>query len=555
MGDVLSLVAEVRGPLRLLLWAVFVVLLIACVNVANLLLAQAASRQREVALRGALGAGRWRLMRQFLTESLVLGLGGGMLGLGLAYAGVRLLRSLAPDGTPRIDSLSIDWRMLGYTLLVAVFSSLLFGLVPALFGTRVKLVDSLKEGARSVAGGSRRWLRDGLVVLEVGLAVVLLLAAGLLVRSFYQLLAESPGFSPRHLLSFNVQLPRSTYEEWSAVTGFFDRLVEHLDGKSQFEGSAVTSFLPLEAGWRINFLIDGQREESARDQPEAQYRPVSPGYFRLLSIALLEGRDFSDHDAADQPGVVILNRATVDRYFAGQSPLGERLTGQTRAIGPLGRVLTDSLEVEVVGVVANVKNAALEAAPEPAIYFPQRQFGYRAMNVMVRVRGDLEGALAAVQAAVWELDPQLPLADLRTLEERLDAAVAKRRFVMLLLSAFAILALMLAAIGTYGVMSYIAGQRRREMGIRIALGARPGDVLRLLVSRGLLLAVLGAVLGLAAAWPLRGYLSEQLYGVSTTDWPALLGALSLLLFAALLASFLPARRAARRDPSAALRAD
>jgi predicted permease len=551
-----DLVGDVRPALWVLLGAVAFVLLIACANVANLLLAQAAAREKEVAVRSAIGAGRGRLLAQFLTESLVLGLCGGLLGLGVAFAGVRLLVSLAPPEIPRLEDVAVDAQVLLFAFGVAVVSSLVFGLAPALHSVHTDSSESLKEGGRGASSGAGgRRLRQALVVSEVALALVLLFGAGLLVRSFYRLLAEDTGFRPERTLSFNLQVPFSSYGDWTDVVGFYDRLMDRLETEAGVRAAAVTAFLPLEAGWRVDFALEGEALDALNDdqQPEAQYHIVSPGYFQLMGVPLQQGRDFDDRDLSDKPGAVILSRAAVDRYWGGESPVGEKIQGGTRNIGPLGRVLTEDLQAEVVGVVGDVKNTSLEEAPEPAIYFPHRQFAYRSMNVVLRGEGDPASLKAAVKSAVWDLDAKMSVAEIKTLEEHLGAAVARRRFVMLLLACFAGLSLALAAIGTYGVMSYVAGERRREMGIRVALGARRADVVGLLVGQGLRLVTAGVVVGVAGALAVRRLMTSLVYGVSTGDGVAFGGVVALLAAAALLACYLPARRAARTDPVTVLR--
>ncbi|MEE8526104.1 MAG: ABC transporter permease [Thermoanaerobaculia bacterium] len=549
-----DLVGDVRQALWVLLGAVGLVLLVACANVANLLLAQAAARRREVAVRSALGAGRGRLFRQFLSESLVLAFLGAVAGLVIAFAGVRVLVSLAPPEIPRLDGAALDFGVLLFTLAVTALSGLLFGLAPALTAIRGNFGEALKEGGRSGASGAGgHRLRQALVVSEVALALILLFGAGLLVRSFYRLLDEAPGFNPRHTLSFNVQLPRTSYADWTDVTAFYGRLIDRLETVSGVEDAAVTAFLPLEVGWRVDFSIAGLEGLNDRDRPEAQYHTVSPGYFQLMGIPLLRGRDFDSRDDQTMPGAVILNRAAVERYWGGEDPLGKVVEGQARQFGPLGRVLTESLAAEIVGIVGDVKNTALEDPPEPAMYFSQRQFAYRAMSVLAKATGDPEALLQAVKAAVWDLDPNLPIARLGTLEEHLGAAVARRRFVMLLLSCFAGLSLALASIGTYGVMSQIAGERRREIGVRMALGARRGDIVSLMMGKGFRWVAAGIVVGLAGIWALHRFMASLVFGVGTTDLWSLLAVVAVIATAGLAACVVPARRASRAEPVTVLR--
>lgn len=553
-----DMVGEVRPALWVLLGAVGFVLLIACANVVNLLLAQAASREKEVAVRSAIGAGRGRLLRQFLTESVVLGLAGGLLGLAIAFACVRLLVILAPPEIPRVEGITVNTNVLLFTLAVAVLSGLIFGLAPALHSVRADFNDSLKEGGRGASGGlGGRRVRHFLVISEVALALVLLFGAGLLMRSFYSLLSESPGFNAERTLSFNLQVPSSSYGRWTGVADFYDRLIAHLETQPGISSAAVTAFLPLELGWRVDFNLEGEESTSNRndgEQPEAQYHTVSSGYFRLLGIPLLQGRDFTEYDTFDKPGVVILNRAAADRYWgAEKNPVGETITGGARQFGPLGRVLTETLEAEVVGIVGDVKNTSLEDSVEPAIYFSQRQFAYRSMNVVVRGEGDPKSLVDTAKSAAWDLDPSLPVSRIKTLEEHLDIAVAQRRFVMLLLTCFAAVSLALAAIGTYGVMSNMANERRREMGIRLALGARQGDVVGLLVGHGFRLVAVGILTGFVGAWLMGRLMTSLVFGVSTYDAWSIGVVIALLMAAALVACYVPARRASRTDPVTVLR--
>ena len=547
-----DLVGDVAPALQLLLLAVGFVLLIAGANVANLLLVQAAARSQELATRRALGAGRRRLLRQFLIEGLVLGLLGGIGALLVAGGGLWALLRLAPAEVPRLEGVSFDLPLLAVTFGIATLLGLGSSLLPGLGLARAGFAAALNEGglrsSRSLRG------RRVLIVVEVALAMMLLFGAGLLVRSFYRILAEKPGFQPENVLTVNLQLPRSTYK-WPEVSGFYDRLVQRLESVPGVTQTAAAAFLPLEAGWRVDFKIEGVGGLTDRDQPEAQYHVVSPGYFRLMGIPILEGRDFDSRDRSDRPGVVILNRAAAERYWDGESPLGEVIEGQVWHFGALGRVMTPALEVEIVGVVENVKNTSLEGAPEPAIYFPQHQLAYRSMHLLARLEGESAAAQHAVKAAIWELDPDLPLARIGSLESWLGAAVAKRRFVMLLLSFFAGLSFVLAVIGTYGVMSQVAGARRREMGIRAALGARRIDIVSLLVGQGLRLVALGIAGGLLGAWMLRRFMASLVFGVSTTDGVSAAFVVALIVGATLVACYLPARRAATTDPMAVLRAE
>ncbi|MEM8932893.1 MAG: ADOP family duplicated permease, partial [Acidobacteriota bacterium] len=548
-----DLVGELRPALRVLLGVVACVLLIACANVAHLLLAVGAGRRREMAVRGALGASRGRLAAQCLTESVLLGGLGGLLGVGLAILGVRVLVAAAPPDLPRLDEVAVDGTFLAVALGVALLSSLLFGLAPIWQATRTDLRSALVEGGRTAGPASHR-LRGGLVVAEVALAMALLVGAGLLVRSFDRLLDLDPGFRTADVVTFNLQLPPRVYGDWQAVNGFYDRLLETLEGTPGVRSAALAGFLPLEPGWRVEFVPEG-RVAADGEEPEAQYRPVSPEWFETMGVALEAGRVFDDRDRADRPGVVVINRSAANRYWPDEDPIGRRLTGQARSFGPLGQVLTESLEVEVVGVVGDVANVSFGGPVEPALYFPHRQLAYRSMHVVALGAGDADGSMAAVKDAVWRLDPRLPLDRLRPLDVDLSAAVADRRFVLQLVGGFAALALILVAIGIYGVVSYLAGQRRREMGIRLALGAGRASVSRLVVGQGMALVGAGVAMGLIAAWALRQTLASLIYGIGTADPIALVGAATVALVAGLLASWLPARRAGRVDPVEVLQSE
>ncbi len=383
----------------------------------------------------------------------------------------------------------------------------------------------------------------------------MLVGAGLLMRSFERLLREDPGFTELRSTTFNLQVPSSSYEDWTEVSDFYARLLGRTGEVEGVRGAAVTAFLPLDPGWPIPFAVKGRAPVPDGEEPKVQYHSVSPGYFRLIGIPLLRGRDVSDRDLAEGPGVVVVNDAARRRYWPDEDPIGARVLTEARQFGPLGRVMPESLELEVVGLVADVKNASLQNEAEPAFYFSFRQFAYRSMNVVVRAEAE-DGALPAkLREAVWSLDADLPVSAMRPLEADLEEAVASERFVLVALGAFALLALALAAVGTYGVLSCAAGERRREIAIRMALGARPATVKHALLGRALVLASAGVVLGGATAWLLGSYLQSFLFGVSAHD-PLAFGVSALVLIAtALAASYLPARRASRADPWSTLRAE
>ena len=551
------------GPALLVLTgAVGLLLLLACANVANLLLAQASAREREVAIRAALGASRGRLLTQFLAESLLLALGGAALGLGLAWAGLRLLVASRAVELPRLAELTVDGRLVAFGLGAALLTVLLFGLAPALQWAGGDLQAPLKEGGRGAgAGRSGRRTRSVLVVAEMALAVVLLVGAGLLARSFLRLLQEDPGFQPERVVTVDVQLPESLYGEWGRVGRFYDELVGRLAAHPALESAGATGFLPLDPGWRIPYGLPGRAPLSGAAggvEPEAQYVTVSAGYFETLGVPLLAGRTFDRRDAAGSRQVVMVNQELARRIAAdtgGRDPVGRVLLSRTGGIGPLGRPLSEQAEYEVIGVVGDVKNAALGDAPEPAVYFVQSQFPYRNMNLAVRGRGSVAQLAAVVRAEVRRLDPSLALSEARPLAAVLDDATAQSRFLLGLMGGFALLALVLAAVGIYGVLSYAVSRRRQEMGIRQALGASPGRVRRLVVAEGMLLAVAGLALGALAAAGLGRFLAGLLYGVEPHDVLSFAAAAVVLLAVAFAACYLPARRASAVDPLEALRAE
>jgi predicted permease len=541
-----SELGRTREGLFVLLGAVGFVLVLACANVANLLLAQAMGREDEMAIRRALGADRRRVASQLIAESLALSLLGGGFGVALAVYGSGLLKRLVPIAVPRLDQVAVDARALAFTVAVVVAAALLFGSVPAW------------QTARGVPRGHRttgRGTRSVFVVTQVAAALLMVVGAALLVRSFERLVREDPGYEAVRSVTFNLQLPSTSYREWTEVSQFYAHLVESLGAAPGIRGAAATAFLPLDPGWRIPFNVKGRPPVPEAELPQAQYHSVTPGYFRLMGIALQRGRDLSERDLPDSPGVVVVNEAARRRYWPDEDPVGAFVLTEARQFGPLGRVLPESLELEVVGVVADVKNASLSSQVEPAFYFSFRQFAYRSMNVVVRSESDPAALAAMLKDEVWRLDPDLPVSAMRTLEQDLDEAVASERFVMTTLGVFAFLATALAAVGTYGVLSCAAAERKREIAIRMALGARPRSVTADLVGRGLALAVAGVALGALAAFVLGRYLESFLYGVTARDPLAFGLAALVLLFTSFAASYLPARRAAKSDPWTTLRAE
>jgi predicted permease len=535
-----------REGLFVLLGAVGFVLILACANVANLLLAQAMGREDEIAIRRALGADRRRVASQLLAESLALSLLGGGFGIVLALYGSSVLKRLVPVAVPRLDQVGVDARALAFTVAVVVAAALLFGSVPAWQTSR-----TVPRGHRSTGRGTRSLF----VTTQVAVALLMVVGAALLLRSFGRLVRQDPGYEAVRSVTFNLQLPSASYREWTEVSELYGRLVAGLAEAPGIRGAAATAFLPLDPGWRIPFQVKGRAPVPDAELPQVQYHSVTPGYFRLMGIALLRGRDLSDRDLSDSPGVVVINDAARRRYWPEEDPVGTRVLTEARQFGPLGRVLPASLELEVVGVAADVKNASLSLQVEPAFYFSFRQFAYRSMNVIVRSDSDPALLAGKLKDEVWRLDPDLPVSGLRTLEEDLEEAVASEKFVMTALALFAFLATALAAVGTYGVLSCAAAERKREIAIRMALGAKPRSVVADLVLRGVALAGAGVAIGAIAAFVLGRYLESFLFGVTPRDPLAFgLGAL-VLLSTSFAASYLPARRAGKSDPWGTLRAE
>jgi putative ABC transport system permease protein len=541
------LVGESSRALLLLLGAVALVLLIACANVANLLLARAAGRQKEMAVRVALGATRLRLVRQLLVESVLLALLGGAAGLLLGWWGVDLLKGLLPAEFPRVADIGVDPRVLGFTLLVSCATGLAFGLAPALQFTRPDVHGALKESARGSTGGARGGrLRNLLIVSEVALSLVLLVGAGLLFRSFLTLRSVELGFRPQSLLTFRLSPSGGRFQTNAQFTDFYRGVAERVAVLPGVESVGFINTLPLVKGPTSGIQFEG-RPPLRRDQrPSVNYRSVSPDYFRAAGIAVVQGRVPGERDAANAPPVLVVNQALARRDFPNEDPVGKRISYGT---GPDGQPIWK----EIVGVVADVRSEepGREAAPEIYASYLQDPFG--GVSYVVRTSAEPESLAPGVREAVRALDKAQPVAEVRTMEQLVGQSFAQPRFNSLLLGLFACMALLLAAAGIYGVMSYAVTQRTHEIGIRIALGAQGRDVLRLVVGRGMLLALAGVGLGLAAALALTRLMSGLLYGVTATDPLTFAGVALLLSVVALLASYVPARRATKVDPMVALR--
>jgi putative ABC transport system permease protein len=546
-----ELVGDVKGPLLILLGAVCFVLLIACANVANLLLMRAASRQRELAIRAALGADRGRLVRQLLTESVVLGLFGGAAGLVLATFSIDLLQTLAPPELPRLSDIAIDRQVLAYAAAASVFTSLLFGLVPALHASRRHSGEHLKEGGRTGTDGRRSGrVRAALAAGELAIALVLLVGAGLLIRSFIALNSEDPGFATRGVLALRLRLPSAAYGEPARIAGFYEQLVERLNALPGVESAAAGSSLLLSrlpSSASIN--IEGRPPLAANERNiPVPYDSITPEYFSTLQIPLRRGRMFTRADAAQSQQVVMVNEAFVRRFFPGEDPLGRRVTfGSASQPGTVWQT--------IVGVVADTKRGGFDREPWAETYFPMRQAPDPQAFVLLRTSGDPITLVAPAQAAVWSVDRNQAIASIRTVPELLAQRELNRRFTTLLLGVFASVALVLAIIGTYGVIAHGTAQRTQEIGIRIALGADRRMILRMVLVGGLRIAATGLAIGVFGALALTRVLSGLLFGVSARDPLTFVVVPGALLVVALAACWIPARRAMRVEPVIALRGD
>ena len=541
------LVGESSRALLLLLGAVALVLLIACANVANLLLARAAGRQKELAVRIALGATRLRLVRQLLVESVLLALAGGAAGLLLGWWGVDLLKGLLPEGFPRLADIAVDPRVLGFTLLVSCATGLAFGLAPALQFTKPDVHAALKEGARGSTGGARGGrLRSLLIVSEVALSLVLLVGAGLLFRSFMRLQSVELGFRPQRVLTFRLAPSGANFREDAQYSAFYRDVAERVRAVPGVEAVGVINTLPLQKGPTTGFQVEGRPPLRADERPMVNYRSVSPGYFDAAGVRVLRGRVPDERDAAGAPPVLAVNQSLARRDFPGEDPVGKRISFGIRPDGQPNWF-------EIVGVVADVRSMELHTEPPPEIYTSYLQDPFAGMSFVVRSSVEPESLVPAVREAVRGVDRAQPVAEVRTMEQLVGEAAAEPRFNSLLLGLFACVALVLAAAGIYGVMSYAVTQRTHEIGIRIALGAQTGDVLRFVVGQGMALALAGVGLGLLAALALTRVMASMLYGVSATDPATFAGVALLLSLVAFLASYVPARRATKVDPMVALR--
>ncbi|MFP5260892.1 MAG: ABC transporter permease [Blastocatellia bacterium] len=540
---------DTRLPLLLMLGAVGVVLLIACSNVANLLLARSLNRRREFTLRVALGAGRGRLMRQLLTESLLLAGAGGVVGILLAQAGIYLVKIFGPSNIPRLREVNLDMRVAAFALAITLITGILFGLVPAIGVGGENLAESLKEGGqRSVGRSTGGKIRKGLIVLEVALALVLAVAAGLLSRTFLSLLNTDGGFNADHVLTFELSLPAAKYADTNRIVTLYQRALQSFQTLPGVESAGIVYTVPM-GGATEGSLIRIPDHPTSNDpdkRPFANYTIASPGYFSAVRTPLLRGRDFLESDTVDSVPVVIINNTMAKRFWPGEEPIGKQV-GLASLRFPL---------MTIIGIVMDTKHLSLRESPGPEMYVPYTQKLYPSMlrmHVVLRSLEDTASLTANVREAIDTLDPDLPMAKVTTLPTLVDNSLAQPRFSMLLLTTFGGIALLLACTGIYGVISYSVAQRTQEIGIRLAVGAQPWQVLRMILSQGARLTGLGIVIGLLVALGVTRLMASFLYGVQAIDPVTFAGVALLLVVVALLACYVPARRAARIDPIIALR--
>ncbi len=551
---VVSLPEHLLGDSRKMLWllfgAVMFVLLIACANVANLLLANAAGRQKEMAIRSALGASRLRVMRQLLTESAMLALVGGGLGLLLSVWGVSLITKLLPQDFPRVHEIGMDWRVLGFTLAASMLTGLLFGFAPALHVSRADVQEAMKETGRGSTGGLRRSrLRHGLIIAEVALSVVLLAGAGLLFRSFLHLQAVDAGFSAHQVLTARLSPSGTNFSEDADFVNFYDKVLQRLNAVPGVQYSGAINTLPLSKGPTTSFRIEGRPVQTRDNWARTNFRSVTNDYFHAMSIPLLQGRSFSAQDNQTTPFVTVINELVAQREFPGENPIGKRIT--------FGRVDSRQQPVwfEIVGIAASIRSAELREDPESELYFSANQNPFESMSLVIRSSVEPASLSASVRQIVNEVDKSVPVSDVKTMDHIVSESVTQPRFNLFLLGLFSGLALVLSVAGIYGVTAYTVTQRTHELGIRIALGAQVGDVLRMIMGQGMTVIGIGIAIGLAAAFLLMRFMNSLLFGVSATDPFTFAGITAVLIAAGLLACYVPARRATKVDPLIALRSE
>jgi putative ABC transport system permease protein len=537
-----QVVGEVRPALLTLLAAVAMTVLIACANVANLLLVRGSVRRKELAIRAALGASRARLVRQMLVESLVLAMAGGIIGIALAQLALRPLQVLSAGTLPRVTEISIDLTVLGFALGVSLLTGIVFGLAPAWQAASAALVDVLKDGGRSHSPIGR-WMRTSLLVAEVALSMVLLVGAALLLRSFANVTGIDPGFRPEGVLTFRVSLPQPRYPDGQHRMTFYDALITRLEALPGVRGAGLVQNLPLKGDYLLGFEVQGRPPVRREDRLNANYRAISGRYFETLGIPVLRGRTFTERDKDGAPLVAIVDEAFARRHFPGEDPIGRGIDIGNGSDG----------FAEIVGVVGSVRYDGLATTPRPMMYAPLAQDGFGTMWVVARTTGDPADLMAEARQVVRSLDPAMPAYAMKTLEDVISESIAPRRFPMLLLGLFAAIAMGLAAVGLYGVVAYGVSLRTQEIGIRMAIGAGRGDVLRMIVAGGMRVALIGVILGIGGALVMSRLMRTMLFGVTAVDPASYAGTALMLLAVAALACYIPARRAMRLDPLSALR--
>lgn len=555
-ANVVPLREQISGDLRpallILFGAVALVLLIACANVSSLLLARAAHRERELAVRTAIGASPWQIARQLLTESILLACIGGIFGIALAFWGANALLAASPKNLLDLRSVSVDWQVLAFAAAATLIAGLLFGFLPSYLAAYSGNAEALKEGGRgSSAGRHRMFARSAFVVVQMCLALVLLAGSGLLIRSFIRLAGVDPGFDTNHLLTFKVSLPTQKYKDDSARLVFFRDFLARVSAVPGVRSATMDSYPPfsgLGAGTAVHLL--NQPSRALMDLPSALVRVVGPHYFSTMQIPLRAGRDFLPEELAEERHVVIVNQAFVDKNLSGVNPLGQKAVIFMKSLEE-----SKNTPSEIVGVVGDVRQLGLDTPSEPTVYWPHPELVYSEMGLLVRTSNDPLGSVSAIRSELRQMDPQLPLSAIATMDQLLGDSISRSRFTMLLLGIFAAMALALASVGIYGVIAYTVSQRTQEFGIRIALGANGRDVLRLVLGHGVRLMLLGIGLGVAVSLAVTRLLSTLLYGTSATDPATFFAVAALLGLVALAACYVPARRATRVDPITALRYD
>jgi putative ABC transport system permease protein len=546
-----EMVGDVRPGLLILFLAVGLVLLIACANIAGLRLAQHSARSKEIAIRAALGAPRRRIITQFFIEGLMLSVVGAIAGLAVATLGMKTLVNFVPQDIPRLSDVGLDWRVLSFTVLLSIGSCVLFGLIPAWHASQPDLHNALEQGGRTSGPGSYRLrFRQSLVVFQVSIAVMLVIGAGLLIRSFWLLQQVDPGFQPERVLSVGITLPFTKYAEPQRINQFFSALQNDIVSVPAVKSAAIAYDHPLQRNWSESFEIEGQVIPPDQRAPVANFNPISPDYFKTVGTQLVSGRPFNADDNHDHPGVAIVNEAFVRKYLRDGNVIGRRIkTNQAPRIWKDDRYAW----FQIVGVVRDVKNSGLKEAGEPTYYLPAAQVPLQDMMLLVRTSREPTAIISSVQRAVWAIDPNQPIADVKTMEQIVSDSVAQPRFNMFLMGMFGVLALLLAVVGIYGLLSYAVTQRKQELGIRMALGANRVDVLKLVLRQGMTLALLGEAVGLTGALALTRVMRGLLFGIGPFDASTFVTVALATTFVALVACYIPARRATKVDPLVALR--